>query len=82
MWAGFQRAKESMMRNTDAGKLCQYVPVYLSVDWLGNWTVERGGVVAGAFRTQYQARKFIRDTWGKIAENLVHVHAVQPSRGG
>ena len=65
----------------NTGKLCQYVPIYLSSDWLGNWTVERGGVVAGTFRTQYQARKFIRTQWGKIAENLVHVHAVQPSHG-
>lgn len=63
-----------------SGKLCQYVPIYLSADWRGVWTVEREGVQQ-TFRTQYQARKYIRATWGRMAEQLVHVHAVQPSHG-
>lgn len=61
-------------------KLCQYVPIYLSVDWLGVWTVERQGVQK-TFPTQFQARKYIRDEWGRMAEQMVHMHSVQPSHG-
>ena len=61
-------------------KLCQYVPIYLSVDWLGVWTVERQGVQK-KFPTQFQARKYIRDEWGRMAEQMVHMHSVQPSHG-
>ena len=61
-------------------KLCQYVPIYLSVDWLGVWTVERQGVQK-PFPTQFQARKYIRDEWGRMAEQMVHMHSVQPSHG-
>jgi len=63
-----------------SGKLMQYVPIYLSVDWMGVWTVERQGVQQ-TFPTQFQARLHIRQTWGKMAEQMVHVHAVQPSHG-
>jgi len=63
-----------------SGKLMQYVPIYLSADWRGVWTVEREGVQQ-TFPTQFQARKYIRNTWGRMAEQLVHVHAVQPSHG-
>jgi hypothetical protein len=73
--------KENRMRNTEVGKLCQYVPIYISADWLGTWTVERAGIVIGTFRTQFQARQYVRQQYGKMAEQMVHIHAVQPSHG-